>query len=76
MKLLFSLLLLLALLLPACGDRKAQELFETAEFEELQNNQKHAAELYRRILSDYPESSVAAQAAERLKALGKESPAE
>lgn len=57
----------------SCSGRKAQETFETAQFEELQKNYVHARKLYQEILSKYPASEYAAKASERLKALeGKE----
>ena len=63
-------LLVLALTLPlaGCGDG-AEELFETAQFEEVQNNREHARKLYNRILRDHPDSPVAARARERLAAM-------
>lgn len=51
-----------------CGNN-AGELFETAEFEELQKNHTHAAELYKEILEKHPESKYAEKARGRLKAL-------
>ncbi len=62
---------LLALPLAACGDG-AKELFETAQFEEVQNNREHARKLYRRILRDHPGSPFAARARERLAVLARE----
>ena len=49
----------------------AGELFETAEFEELQKNPTHAAELYKEILKKHPDSEYARKARERLKVLEK-----
>ena len=60
--------ILLALLLAACGGG-AGELYETAQFEELQRNTKHARELYQEILRKYPDAPEAAKAKERLAAL-------
>lgn len=48
-----------------CTD-KAAEMFDTAKFEELQNNRQHAAELYERIIREYPDSSYAERAKARL----------
>lgn len=48
-----------------CADRAA-EMFDTAKFEELQNNRQHAAELYERIIREYPDSSYAERAKARL----------
>jgi outer membrane protein assembly factor BamD (BamD/ComL family) len=58
----------LALALLGCGDQ-AKELFETAQFEELQSNAPHARQLYQEIVDQYPASPYAAQARERLGAL-------
>lgn len=67
--LLLSLFLTLS---PACADRKAEELYKTARFEELQTNWSHAGRLYERILADYPKSDQAAEAKDRLSALAEE----
>jgi outer membrane protein assembly factor BamD (BamD/ComL family) len=56
------------LALSACAD-KAAELYETAKFEELQNNKAHAVELYEEIVKKYPDSEQARKAKERLAAL-------
>ena len=53
-----------------CGDEPKQ-MFETAQFEELQNNHSHARELYARIIQADPDSDVAKKAKERLAALQK-----
>lgn len=65
-KILLAGCLLLALF--GCGDR-AQELFDTAQFEERQYNAEHARQLYREIIDDFPDSPHAVQARERLQAL-------
>ena len=57
---------------PACSGKRAEELYETAQFEELQRNRKHATQLYREIIEKYPKSEFAKKAAERLSALEKE----
>ncbi len=62
---------MLVLPLAGCGDG-AEEMFETAQFEEVQNNQEHARKLYNRILRDHPDSSFAARARERLAAMERE----
>ena len=51
--------------LSGCGEDPKQ-LFETAQFEERQNNQSHARELYEQIVQVHPESEWAKQAKERL----------
>ncbi len=65
------LVLTLALPLAGCGDG-AEEMFETAQFEEVQNNREHARQLYNRILRDHPGSPFAARARERLAAMERE----
>ncbi|WP_224981759.1 tetratricopeptide repeat protein [Geomonas agri] len=61
--------LLLAALCGCAGD-KGKELFDTAQFEEKQNNREHAKQLYQEIVTKYPDSPIAKQAQERLAALG------
>lgn len=53
-------------LLAACSGDKAQELLETAEFEERQMNLPHAKQLYEEIVRSYPGSSAAQTAQTRL----------
>ncbi len=60
----------MALILAACSADKSKELFETAQFEEKQNNREHARQLYQEIVTKYPKSPLAKQAEERLAALG------
>ena len=55
-----------ALAVAGCSDKKAREKYETAQFEELQNNNEHAEELYRKIIKEHPESEYAKKAKERL----------
>jgi hypothetical protein len=61
----------LILILAACGGEKASEMFETAKFEELQNNREHATQLYEQIIVRYPNSEYAPKAKERIDALKK-----
>lgn len=63
------LILLMALAFSTCSGKKAEEMYETAQFEELQKNYVHARELYEKILKNHPNSEYAAKASERLKAL-------
>ncbi len=51
-----------------CGDDPNQ-MFETAQFEELQSNHSHARELYEQIIQADPDSDLAKKAKERLAAL-------
>ncbi|MDH3975136.1 MAG: outer membrane protein assembly factor BamD [Deltaproteobacteria bacterium] len=69
MKRLITIVLMLVLF--ACSGSGAKELYETAQFEELQNNHKHAVSLYEEIIRDYPKSEYSQKAKERLKALKK-----
>lgn len=61
-----GILMLLGVL--ACTDN-AKSMYENAQFEELQNNPRHAAELYGEILEKYPESEYAVKARERLETI-------
>ncbi len=62
------ILCLLVLGVVGCGENPKQ-MFETAQFEELQNNHSHARELYGRIIQADPNSNLAKKAKERLAAL-------
>jgi outer membrane protein assembly factor BamD (BamD/ComL family) len=67
-------ILLLIFMLPvviACTGGDAEELFKTAEFEELQNNTEHARQLYEEIIKKYPESEYARKASSRLSEMDK-----
>jgi hypothetical protein len=59
-----GVVLLLGLLM-GCGEDPRQ-LFETAQFEEQQNNRAHARELYEQIIQDHPDSEYADKARQRL----------
>lgn len=59
-------LFVIALGLLGCTMDSAKEMFETAQFEEQQNNQAHAKQLYEAIIRDYPNSEYAKEASERL----------
>ncbi len=67
-----AFMMVVALAVTGCTGNSAGELFETAEFEELQKNNTHAAELYREILEKHPDSHYAGKARERLKVLTQE----
>ena len=64
-----ALFMSVALTLTACSGNNAEELFETAKLEELQNAPDHARELYQEIVDKYPESDYAKKAKERLSAM-------
>ncbi len=57
--------------LMGCGEDPKQ-LFETAQFEEQQQNQTHARELYQRVVQTHPESEWAQKAKVRLAEMAKE----
>jgi TolA-binding protein len=63
--------LLLSFILPGCSGDKAAELYETAGFEELQNNKAHALQLYQEIIKKYPDSAYAGKAVERISEIEK-----
>ena len=66
-----ALMLVILMAVAGCTGNNAGEIFETAEFEELQKNHTHAAQLYQELLEKYPDSKYAGKARERLKELGK-----
>jgi hypothetical protein len=70
-KLVIVLLLMLCLMpvFAGCSDKKAAEIYDTAKFEELQNNSGHALKLYERIIVAYPSSEYAVRAKERVEVL-------
>ncbi len=47
-------MMILALAFSSCSEKKAKEIFEVAQFEELQKNQEHAVQLYEEIIKKYP----------------------
>uniref|UniRef100_C6E0P9 Lipoprotein n=1 Tax=Geobacter sp. (strain M21) TaxID=443144 RepID=C6E0P9_GEOSM len=71
MKKIVLLMMLVLALAAACSSDKSKELFETAQFEEKQNNKEHAKKLYQEIVDKYPDSPLAKQAQERVAALAK-----
>jgi TolA-binding protein len=58
--------LLLSLLVSGCSGDKANELLETAQFEERQMNVSHAKQLYEEVIRLYPSSPQAETAKQRL----------
>jgi outer membrane protein assembly factor BamD (BamD/ComL family) len=70
LRIIFGFVTTLALM--GCTGDKAQELYETAQFEERQHNEAHAKELYEQIVSQYPKSEVTKKASERLAQLTRE----
>jgi TolA-binding protein len=70
----FSTILSLFFLSGCSNDgAKAEELFETAQFEELQKNQDHARELYKEIMEKYSDTKFAGKAKIKLTAMGNQS---
>lgn len=63
-----TLCLVAVLAAGGCQDKAAQ-LFDIAQFEEVQNNPQHARELYEQIVAEYPDGEQAARARERLTVL-------
>jgi len=68
-QLIVILTLMVAFAVGGCTGDSGKQLFETAKFEELQNNREHALELYQAIVKKYPKSEYAKKAEERLKEL-------
>ena len=68
-----SILIMLALFVSGCSSDKAAELYDTAQFEEKQNNPDHASKLYEEILKKYPDSEFAKKAQERLSQIKQDS---
>ena len=64
------LMVIIATVLSGCSGNGAEQLFDTAKLEELQNNREHATKLYQEIIQKYPESDYAKRAKERLSVLG------
>ena len=63
---LLLLILLVVFSFLGCGGNAAQETFDTAKLEELQNNPEHALILYQEIIDKYPDSPLAAKSRERI----------
>ena len=55
-----------AIALSSCSRNRAEELYDTAQLEELQNNKDHAKELYQEIVEKHPDSEYARTARDRL----------
>lgn len=70
---LFILFLIVISMMPlsSCTANNAEELFKAAQLEEIQNNRKHARQLYMEIVKDYPVSEYAEKAESRLLTFGK-----
>ena len=68
-KLILVFVMAITMFFSSCSGKKAEEMYETAAFEELQTNYSHAKALYREIIEKYPESESAKKASDRLNAL-------
>jgi TolA-binding protein len=64
-------MIIVATALSGCSGNGAQQIFDTAKLEELQDNHEHAKQLYQEIIDNYPESEYAKRARERLSGLQK-----
>ncbi len=53
-------------ILSGCSGDNPVDLFELAQFEELQNNYEHAGQIYNEILEKYPGTELAGKAQERI----------
>jgi len=66
----FVIVFVVAAGLLSCSADKAADLFETAQFEELQNNNEHARQIYEDIMKKYPDSDSARKSEVRLQVIG------
>jgi outer membrane protein assembly factor BamD (BamD/ComL family) len=71
-----SVVLLSLAILTGCssGNGLADELLETARFEEKQGNTEHATKLYEEILKKYPSSAASREAGTRMEVLKQRKP--
>ncbi len=70
MKQLISVFITVCVLaIQACSGNNVGELFETAQFEELQRNHEHAIQLYEEIIEKHAGSEYAKKAEARLSEL-------
>ncbi len=59
----------LVMVLGSCGGDSPKSMFDTAQLEELQNNPKHAIEIYEEIVNKYPNTEFAKKSKERIEKL-------
>ena len=71
-KFVILLMITVALVVSACAVENGEGLYETAQFEELQNNPEHARELYEELIEKYPDSEYAGKSKARISALSRE----
>ena len=62
-------IIVMAMAFTSCSGSKAEEIYETAQFEELQKNYVHARQLYEEIIKKYPKSEYSKKSSDRLSAL-------
>ncbi|MBF0556857.1 MAG: hypothetical protein HQK96_20270 [Nitrospirae bacterium] len=72
----FIIVAVVAIVLSSCVGDSPKSMFETAQLEELQNNPKHAKELYEEIVRRHPNTEYAQKSKERLEALKPTAPSE
>lgn len=72
MKRYLFLFVVAAISLSGCSGNRAEELFDTARLEELQNNDDHAKKLYQELVAKYPDSEYARDARDRLSEIQKD----
>ena len=65
----FIALFFMALVFSGCSGNAAEQLFETAQLEKLQNNPQHARELCQELIRKYPDSEYAVRAKIMLESL-------
>lgn len=65
-RLMFIIVVAVVIVLNSCGGDSPKSMFDTAQLEELQNNSKHAKEIYEDIISKHPNTEYAQKAKERL----------
>jgi len=69
MRVFLAVLIIFSMAVLGCQAKEAQELFDTAQLEELQHNGEHARVFYEEIIRKHPDSAEAAKAKERLSAM-------
>ena len=59
-------MIVMAIATVGCSGNGAQQLFDTAKLEELQDNPDHARQLYQQVIDEYPGTECAKKAKARL----------
>ena len=68
-KMALSVVVVTALSVAGCSGDNGKQIYETAQFEEKQNNREHAQKLYEDVIAQYSDGDFAKQARDRLAAL-------